>query len=104
MLRELVGFFMCITSLLKEVVSRWRIEIVTHETGAWLIADSTAEVNHHWEHDDKNSASLYTNAKSNFGDSVLSEVEKSSFIALPGKGGDSGLMPLKPSAPIWGRE
>ena len=33
----------------------------------------------------KSSASLYTSAKSNFGDQVLSEVEKVSFIALPGK-------------------
>ena len=33
----------------------------------------------------KNSASLYTSVKSNGGDQVLSEVEKNSFIALPGK-------------------
>ena len=104
MLRVMVDFFMCITSLLKEVVSRRRVETVTHETGAWLIEDSTAEANHHWEHDAKNSASLCTGAESNFRDSILSEVEKSSFIALPGNGGDSGLMPSKPSVPIWGRE
>ena len=33
----------------------------------------------------KNSASRYTSVKSNAGDQVLSEVEKNSFIALPGK-------------------
>ena len=31
--------------------------------------------------------SLYTGAKSNLGDRLLGEVEKNSFIALPGKGG-----------------
>lgn len=45
----MVDFFMYITSLLKEVVSRQRVETVTHETGAWLIEDSTAEANHHWD-------------------------------------------------------
>ena len=98
----MVGFFMYITSLLKEVASRQRVEIVTHEAG--LIADSTAGANHHWEHDAKNSASLCTGARSNFRDSILSEVEKSSFIALPGNGEDGWLMPSKPSVPIWGRE
>ena len=38
---------------------------------------------------------LCTGAKLNLGDRVLGEVEKKSFIALPGKGGHSGLMPLK---------
>ena len=38
---------------------------------------------------------LYTGAKSNLRDRVLGEVEKHGFIALPGKGGHSGLMPLK---------
>ena len=38
----------------------------------------------------KSSASLYTSAKSNFGDQGLSEVEKVSFIALLGKEGIAG--------------
>ena len=38
---------------------------------------------------------LCTSADLNLRDRVLGEVEKSSFIALPGKGGHSGLMPLK---------
>ena len=38
---------------------------------------------------------LCTGAKSNLGDRVLGEVEKNSFIALPGKGGHSRLVPLK---------
>ena len=36
---------------------------------------------------------LCTSAKSNLRDRVLGEVEKNSFIDLPGKGGHSGLMP-----------
>ena len=43
--------------------------------------------------DAESSASLCTSAKSNLRDRVLGEVEKNSFIALPGKGGPSGLMP-----------
>ena len=39
--------------------------------------------------------SLCSGAKSNFRDRVLGEVEKNSFIALPGKGGHSRLVPLK---------
>ena len=35
----------------------------------------------------ESSASLHNGAKSNLGDQVFREVEKSSFIALPGKGG-----------------
>ena len=42
---------------------------------------------------------LCTGAKSNLGDRVLGEVEKNSFIALPGKGGNSRLMPLKIACP-----
>ena len=38
---------------------------------------------------------LCTSAKPNLRDRVLSEVEKNSFIALPGKGGHSGLVPSK---------
>ena len=34
-----------------------------------------------------------TSAKSNPRDGVLGEVEKNSFVALPGKGGHSGLVP-----------
>ena len=57
-----------------------------------------------WQYDARSSASLCTGARSNFRDSILSEVEKSSFIALPGNGEDGGLMPSKPSVSIWGRE
>ena len=45
--------------------------------------------------DAESSASLCTSAKSNLRDRVLGEVEKNSFIALPGKGGHSGLIPWK---------
>ena len=45
--------------------------------------------------DAKSSVSLYTSAKLNLGDRVLGEVEKDSFIALPGKGGHSRLLPQK---------
>ena len=38
---------------------------------------------------------LWTSAESNLGDRVLGEVENNSFIALPGKGGRSGLLPPK---------
>ena len=54
--------------------------------------------------DAENSASLYTSAESNLGDIVLGELEKSSFIALPGRGEHSRLMPSKPSVPAWGRQ
>ena len=49
--------------------------------------------------DAESSASLYTGAKSNLGDRVLGEVEKDSFITLPGKGGYSGLLPRKSMCP-----
>ena len=42
---------------------------------------------------------LCTSAESNLTDRVLGEVEKNSFIALPGKGGHSGLMPSKTVCP-----
>ena len=45
--------------------------------------------------DAENSASLFTSADSNLRDRVLGELEKDNFIALPGRGGHSGLMPLK---------
>ena len=45
---------------------------------------------------------LCTGAESNLGDRVLGEVEKNSFIALPGKEGHSGLMPLKSVCPNLG--
>ena len=51
----------------------------------------------------KNSAFLNTGAESNLRDRVLSEVEKDSFISLPGKGGHSELMPSKPYVPTRGR-
>ena len=44
---------------------------------------------------------LCNNAESNLRDRVLGEVEKNSFIALPGKGGHSGLMPSKLCVPTW---
>ena len=46
---------------------------------------------------------LCTSTKSNLGDRVLAEVEKNSFIALPGKGGHRGLVPLKTVCPTLGR-
>ena len=47
---------------------------------------------------------LCTGAKSSLGDRVLGEVEKNSFIALPGKGGHSGPVPSKTVCPYlaWG--
>ena len=42
---------------------------------------------------------LYTSAKLNLRDRALGEIEKNSFIALPGKSGQSGLMPLKTMCP-----
>ena len=44
---------------------------------------------------------LCTSAESNLGDRVLGEVEKNSFIALPGKGGHSRLRPQKLCALTW---
>ena len=38
---------------------------------------------------------LCTGAESNLRGRVLHEVENNSFIALPGKGGHSGLVPLQ---------
>ena len=38
---------------------------------------------------------LCTSAESNLRDGVLGRVEKNKLIALPGKGGHSGLMPRK---------
>ena len=49
--------------------------------------------------DAESSTSLYTSAKSNLRDRVLGEVEKDSFITLPGKGGHSGLLPQKIMCP-----
>ena len=43
--------------------------------------------------DAESSASLYTSPKSNLRDRVWGVEEKRSFIALPGKSGDSSLMP-----------
>ena len=51
--------------------------------------------------DAESSSSLYTGAEVNLGDSVLGEVEKDSFITLPGKGGHSGLLPQKLYALTW---
>ena len=41
----------------------------------------------------ESSASLYTGAELNLRDRVLGEVEKDSFLTLPGKGGHNGLRP-----------
>ena len=49
--------------------------------------------------DAESSASLYTGAESNLGGRVLGEVEKDSFITLPGKG---GLLPGKTMCPNLG--
>ena len=46
---------------------------------------------------------LCTGAESNLRDRVLGEVEKNSFIALPGKEGDSGLLASKTVCPNLGR-
>ena len=45
---------------------------------------------------------LCTSAKANLRDRVLGEVEKNGFIALPGKGGQSGLMSRKTVCPNLG--
>ena len=42
---------------------------------------------------------LYTGAELNLRDRVLGEVEKNRFIALPGKGGHSGLLLSKNMCP-----
>jgi len=44
-----------------------------------------------------------TSAELHLGDRVLDEVEKDSFIVLPGEGGHRGIMPLNPCLPTWGR-
>lgn len=46
--------------------------------------------------------SLCTRAESNLRDSVLTEVEKNSFIAVPGKGGHRELGPSKLCVPARG--
>ena len=45
---------------------------------------------------------VYTGAKSNIRDRVLGEVEKNSYIAFPGKGGHSRLLPSKTMCPNLG--
>ena len=47
--------------------------------------------------------SLYTSTKSDLRDRVLGEVEKDSFIALLGKGGNSKLVPSKSCIATWER-
>ena len=42
---------------------------------------------------------LCTGAESDLGDRVLGDVEKNSFIPLPGKGGHSRLLPSKTTCP-----
>ena len=46
-------------------------------------------------------APLRTDAELNLRDRVVGDVEKNSFIALPGKGGQIGLLPLKPKCLNW---
>ena len=55
------------------------------------------------ESDTKSLASLYISAKSNLRDRVSGEVEKGSFIALPGKGKLSRLRHSKPCVPNLGK-
>ena len=73
--------------------------------GSELASDHHLAILRHWPipTDGKISASLYTSAKSNLRDRVLGEAEKNNFIALPGKGRDSGLMPPKPCVLTWER-
>ena len=54
--------------------------------------------------DAESAASLCTSPESNLRDRVWGEVEKESIIALPGKGGQSWLMPSKPCVSPWGRK
>ena len=44
---------------------------------------------------------LYSSTELNLRGRVLGEVEKKSFIALPGKGGHSRIMPSKLCVPTW---
>ena len=63
----------------------------------------TCTPSHCLSNDAKRSVSLFTSVKSNLRDRVWGEVEKSRFIALPGKSGDSSLTPSKPCVLTWGR-
>ena len=45
---------------------------------------------------------LCTGAELNLGDKVLGEIEKNSFVALPGKRGHSRLLPSKLCVPTQG--
>ena len=54
-----------------------------------------------WSHIVAEIQPLYTGAGLNLRDRVLGEAEKNSFIALPGKGGHSGLMPLSLCVLPW---
>ena len=45
---------------------------------------------------------LCPSAESNLGDRVLGEIEKNSFTAMPGKRGQSRLVPQKLCVPTWG--
>ena len=49
--------------------------------------------------DAKSSTSPFTCTKSNLRDRVLGEVEKDSLIALPGRGGHSGVIHSKSHVP-----
>ena len=53
----------------------------------------TCTPSHCLSNDAKRSVSLFTSVKSNLRDRVWGEVEKESFLALPGKGGHSELSP-----------
>ena len=68
-------------------LSKWGCHCSTKALGVWQLEEECCDA--------ESSASLYTGADSNLGDRVLGEVEKDSFITLPGKGGHSGLLPRK---------
>ena len=53
--------------------------------------------------DAKRSTSPFTGTKSNLRDRVLGEVEKDSFIALPGKGGEQQASALRTMYPSLGK-
>lgn len=53
--------------------------------------------------DAESSATLYIGMGLNLGDRVLDEVEKDSFIVLPGEGGHWGIMPSNPCPPNLGK-
>ena len=67
------------------------------------IKNRTTIASNSFTSDAESSSSLYNGAELNLGDRIFGEVEKASFITLPGKGGHSGLMLSKPHVPTWRR-